>query len=638
MQSELNDNPKAGRNEPIAVVGMSCIFPGAPSLESFWQNIVNGNDAIREAGEGEWRAEKYRNKDGFGRVYCTRGGFITEYAQFNPIEFGIMPSSIQGGDPDQYLALRAAAEALRDAGYYHKNFDSERADIIIGRTMAPGAGSLNLIQHGQTVEQFMDVLKVVCPGLTSAELQSVKEKLEGGLQPCTAATIPAVMPNVLSGRIAAKLGFRGRNLVLDAACASSLIAVELCMQGLHANTADIAIAGGIHVNSHPYFYQMFCELGALSTSGEIRPFDERADGTILGEGVGMIVLKRLSDAVRDNNRIYAVIRGIGSSGDGRAGGSLAPNVAGEVLAMRRAFENAGVSPRTVELLEAHGTGTKVGDSVEMKAVEDVFGAAANGASRWCAVGSVKAMIGHTQAASGMAGLIKSALALHHRLLPPTLNVERPNSQVDWERSPCYINASAVEWTATSGESSPRRAGVSAFGFGGVNAHAVLEEFHHVGNYPPQPRIEPIAVGTVELRLKYPALTAESVKGTLSPVAATAGSVAAPPASMNPGSKPAPSLAPSLTPNMARRVALQTPLVDRPRTRIAGEESAVSRRANAVAAGSNGESKEAVLHSFIETMNAFQRDLLHSQENVMLGYLDESKLRTASRVVDKKQDE
>lgn len=637
MHSKLNDNPKAGRNEPIAVVGMSCIFPGAPSLESFWQNIVNGNDAIREAGEGEWRSEEYRGKDGFGRVYCTRGGFITEYAQFNPIEFGIMPSSIQGGDPDQYLALRAAAEALRDAGYYHKNFDAERADIIIGRTMAPGAGSLNLIQHGQTIEQFMDVLKVVCPRLTSAELQSVKEKLEGGLQPCTAATIPAVMPNVMSGRIAAKLGFRGRNLVLDAACASSLIAVELCMQGLHANTADIAIAGGIHVNSHPYFYQMFCELGALSTSGAIRPFDERADGTILGEGVGMIVLKRLSDAVRDNNRIYAVIRGIGSSGDGRAGGSLAPNVAGEVLAMRRAFENAGVSPRTVELLEAHGTGTKVGDSVEMKAVDEVFGAAANGASRWCAVGSVKAMIGHTQAASGMAGLIKSALALHHRLLPPTLNVERPNSQVDWDRSPCYINASAVEWRSPSsdGESSPRRAGVSAFGFGGVNAHAILEEFHHVGNYPPQPRIEPIAVGTVELRLKYPALTAESLKGvTLSPVSKTAGTAASPLASTNADPTPPPNLASNLAP----RAALQTTPGDRPRARLAREESALSRRGAAVGAGSNGESKDAVLHSFIETMNAFQRELLHTHENVMIGYLDESKLQMSSKVVDKKQDE
>lgn len=613
MQSNLNDKANSGRNEPIAVVGMSCIFPGAPSLESFWQNVVRGQDAIREAGEGEWHGEKYRSKDGFGRIYCTKGGFITEYAQFNPIEFGIMPSSIQGGDPDQYLALRAAAEALRDAGYYHKNFDAERADIIIGRTMAPGAGSLNLIQHGQTVEQFMDVLTALCPQLTVAELNSVKQKLEDGLPPCTAATIPAVMPNVLSGRIAAKLGFRGRNLVLDAACASSLIAVELCMQGLHANTADIAIAGGIHINSHPYFYQMFCELGALSTSGAIRPFDERADGTILGEGVGMIVLKRLSDAERDGNRIYAVIRGIGSSGDGRAGGSLAPNVAGEVLAMRRAFENAGVSPRTVELLEAHGTGTKVGDSVEMKAVQEVFGAAANGATRWCAVGSVKAMIGHTQAASGMAGLIKSALALHHRLLPPTLNVEHPNSQVDWEQSPCYINHSAVEWAATSrGDGlAPRRAGVSAFGFGGVNAHAVLEEFHHAGNYPPQPRLAPIAVGTVSLCLRYPELKAGPLKETtLSPGAvpnrsvATSNSVISPPPATNRG------------PTALRAPA---PGACSP-SRIACEAS--DRTSVAVGGNGGGESKEAVLHSFIETVSTFQRNLLQTQENVMIGYLEE----------------
>lgn len=619
MQSNLKGETKGGRNEPIAVIGMSCIFPGAATLESFWDNVVNGHNAIREAGESEWDGEFYRRKNGFGKIYCTKGGFITEYAQFNPIEFGIMPSSIQGGDPDQYLALRAAAEALRDAGYYHKNFDAERADIIIGRTMAPGAGSLNLIQHGQTIEQFVDVLATVCPRLTAGEVQSIREKLIDGLPPCTAATIPAVMPNVLSGRIAAKLGFRGRNLVLDAACASSLIAVELCMQGLHANTADIAIAGGIHVNSHPYFYQMFSELGALSNNGVIRPFDENADGTILGEGVGMIVLKRLSDAVRDNNRIYAVIRGIGSSGDGRAGGALAPSVAGEALAMRRAFENAGVSPRTIELLEAHGTGTKIGDSTEMKAVEEVFSAAAQGASRWCAVGSVKSMIGHTQAASGMAGLIKSALALYHRILPPTLNVERPNSQVDWERSPCYINRTAIEWASTGGADSgdrvPRRAGVSAFGFGGVNAHAILEEFHQAGMHPAQPPLNPLTPGTVELNLGFPSMKAQGLKQLKLASGAVSLSPVAP--SHTQGSED--------TADRARRL-------DRPGQEREVEASGRNQIDRPAFPGNCGQSKDAVVHSFIETMTEFQRNLLNTQESVMVGYLDQTRQRSASTLV------
>lgn len=619
MQSNLKGKTKRGSNEPIAVIGMSCIFPGAATLESFWENVVNGHNAIREAGEREWDGEFYRRKDGFGKIYCTKGGFITEYAQFNPIEFGIMPSSIQGGDPDQYLALRAAAEALRDAGYHHRNFDAERADIIIGRTMAPGAGALNLIQHGQTIEQFVDVLTAVCPRLTAVEVQSIREKLADGLPPCTAATIPAVMPNVLSGRIAAKLGFRGRNLVLDAACASSLIAVEMCMQGLHANSADIAIAGGIHVNSHPYFYQMFSALGALSNNGVIRPFDENADGTILGEGVGMIVLKRLSDAVRDNNRIYAVIRGIGSSGDGRAGGALAPSVAGEALAMTRAFDNAGVSPRTIELLEAHGTGTKIGDSTEMKAVEEVFGAAAQGASRWCAVGSVKSMIGHTQAASGMAGLIKSALALYHRILPPTLNVERPNSQVDWKRSPCYINRTATKWASTgatdSGEPVPRRAGVSAFGFGGVNAHAILEEFHQAGMYSEPSPLNPLAPGTVELNLGFPSMKAEGLKQLKLASAAI---------SLSP-------VAPSGT-QASKDIADRARRLNRPGREREVEASGRNQKDRPVLSGNSGQSNDAVVHSFIETMTEFQRNLLNTQESVMVGYLDQTRQRSASTLV------
>ncbi|MBX9686160.1 MAG: polyketide synthase, partial [Candidatus Obscuribacterales bacterium] len=358
---------ETGEKKPaIAIIGMSCIFPGAPSLLSYWENIASGVDSLREPNESEWNPQFYKNKNAgvFGKIYCTKGGFITEYADFDPLEFGIMPASLKGSDPDQFLALRAAAEALKDAGYNHKTFDAEKADVIIGRTMAPGVGSLNLIQHGQTIDQVLDILKTVAPHLNEKELGEIELGLRAGLQPCNADTIPAVMPNVLSGRIAAKLGFRGRNMVLDAACASSLIAVETAVQALLSGQSDIAIAGGVHINSSPYFYQMFCELGALSQQGEIRPFDDSADGTILGEGVGMVVLKRLEDALRDKNKVYAVLKGIGSSSDGRGAASLAPNVEGEALAMRRAYEMAGFSPAGVELLEAHGTGTRAGDRAE----------------------------------------------------------------------------------------------------------------------------------------------------------------------------------------------------------------------------------------------------------------------------------
>jgi acyl transferase domain-containing protein len=573
----------------VAIVGMSCIFPGAASLNLFWENITGGFDAVREPRSQEWSASFYRDKpeSAFGRIYCSKAGFITEHAQFDPLEFGIMPASLKGSDPDQFLALRVAAEALRDAGYDCKTFDGERAEIVIGRTMAPGVGSLNLIQHGQTVDQIMDVVRAVAPRLGCAELEAIAERLHGGLQPCNADTIPAVMPNVLSGRIAGKLGFRGRNFVLDAACASSLIAVEMTMQSLISGQADLAIAGGVHVNSSPYFSQMFCELGALSPSGTIRPFDDEADGTILGEGVGMVVLKRLADAEKDGNRIYAVIRGIGSASDGRGGGSLAPSIEGEALAMKRAYEMAGISPRTVGLLEAHGTGTRAGDRAEMKAVEQVFADSQENSSHWCALGSVKSMIGHTQAASGMAGLIKVALALHHKTLPQTLHFSKPNTQIDWSKSPCYMMTETRPWPEPKIEEEPgrpRRAAVSSFGFGGINAHAVLEE------YPAGPAarsVEParLPAGTtarmVNLSLGYPALTAEALKGLklesgLAPLAL-----------------PAPAAAPAPLSAERKSAAAQTLTADR----------------------------NAVLRAYIETLDTFHQNALGVQERVMLSYLN-----------------
>ncbi len=572
--------------QPIAIVGMSCIFPGAPSLDQFWQNIVGGIDSIREVSSSEWDATTYRNKSSFGKIYCSRGGFITEYADFNPLEFGIMPSSLRGADPDQFISLRVAAEALRDAGYHHKSFDGERAEIILGRTMAPGAGSLNLIQHGQTVDQVTEILTAVCPQLREDQLELIAQRLKDGLKPCNADTIPAVMPNVLSGRIANKLGFRGRNLILDAACASSLIAVEEAINRLLAGHADLAIAGGVHINSHPYFYQMFCELGALSSSGTIRPFDDNADGTILGEGVGMVVLKRLDDALRDENRIYAVIRGIGSSSDGRGGGTLAPNIAGEALAMRRAYDMAGVSPRTVELLEAHGTGTRLGDFVEMKAVQQVFcdesqdARSDAGTKPWCAIGSVKSMIGHTQAASGVAGLIKAALALYHRVLPPTLNVGTPNTQFDWNKSPCYINNSQRTWN-TEGEAieraTPRRAAVSAFGFGGVNAHAILEEFHFVETTPSTALVQTSPGGMVKLALDYPSLSSRSLNGL------------------------------QFESDELENESLDDTSADDCRNNTSFKPS----------------TEDNIVHSYIQNMGAFQQNLLNVQENVMLSYLNDS---------------
>ncbi len=474
----------------IAIVGMSCLFPGASNLSQFWTNIVNGVDATRDATADEWNPDKFYNQNptSFEQIYCKRGGFITELADFDPLKYGVMPNSISGSDPDQLLALRVATEALADAGYSNKQYDGNRAEVILGRTSAPGAGSMNMIQHGETIQQVVDVIRSLHPEYTQEQIILLEQGLKSSLNNCSSDTIPAVMPNILAGRIAGRLGFKGKSTVLDSACASSLIAVEMAVNDLIAGSCDLALAGGIHVNAFAVFYQMFCGLGALSKQENIRPYDDKADGTLLGEGLGMVVLKRYEDAIAHGDRIYAVITGIGSSSDGQGTSMLAPSVEGEALALRRAYEMAGVSPSTIGLLEGHGTGTPSGDAAEIQAIQRVFGESESG-NAWCAIGSVKSMIGHTQAASGVAGLIKTALALYHKILPPTLNVDTPTTQIDWQKSPCYINSKTRTWIHSKTPftipqkdqhkwdlySSPRRAAVSAFGFGGVNAHTILEE-------------------------------------------------------------------------------------------------------------------------------------------------------------------
>jgi acyl transferase domain-containing protein/phosphopantetheinyl transferase len=473
----------------IAIVGMSGIYSSANNLVDFWKAIVRGTDCTRLVRENEWLRDDYynRNSTSFEQAYCGRGGFI-DGIEFDPVKYGVMPNSVNGADVDQFAALRVACEALIDAGIDRTHFNGERAEVLVGRVGAPGNGVMNMIQCGTTIIEFIDILKHLHPEHTEEELKVLATALRNSLQPCSADTIPGVMPNILAGRIAGRLGFRGRSMVIDSACASSLIAIETGVRDLQSGMCDLVLAGGVHINSLAVFYQMFCGLGALSRREIISPFDDEADGTLLGDGVGMVVLKRLGDAIENGDRIYAVIKGVGSSSDGLGTSMLAPSWAGEALAMERAYEMAQVSPHTVGLLEAHGTATPTGDVTEMTAVQKVFKADETH-RQWCALGSVKSNFGHTQAAAGVAGIMKTALALYQKILPPTLNVSNPNKQIDWQNSPCYVNSRARIWIhpqvhakvdlkkypGLNFDTPPRRAAVSAFGFGGVNAHVVLEE-------------------------------------------------------------------------------------------------------------------------------------------------------------------
>ncbi len=473
-KSDIKADPSpVSAGADIAIIGMAGLFPGAPDVQTFWENIVSKIDAISDAPEN-WEGSAFYDPDSSAndRIYCKRGGFLND-VYFKPADFGIMPLAVDGADPDHFIGLMVATDALADAGYSYGDFDGERTQVIVGRGTYINRAFTNQLQHCFVIDQTLRLLKELHPEHSNSELDEIKQQLKASLAPFNNEVAPGLVPNVLTGRIANRLDFMGANYTVDAACASSLLSTDLAIQALRNGKCDMALVGGANVATAAPTYMLFCGLDALSRKGQIRPFDQDADGTLLGEGFGMLVLKRRSDAERDEDRIYALIKGVGVASDGRARALLAPRVEGEELAIRRAYEEARISPETVELVEAHGTGTPVGDGVEIEALTRVFG---TGIVRrpWCALGTVKSMIGHLIPAAGIAGLIKTALAIYHKTLPATLHCESPNPKFGLERTPFYINGETRPWI--HGSATPRRAGVNAFGFGGINAHAILEEY------------------------------------------------------------------------------------------------------------------------------------------------------------------
>lgn len=471
--------------EDVAIVGMACLFPGAPDLATYWQNIVSKVDSITDPPPEAWDAAVFYDPASTAndRVYCKRGGFLGPLASFDPLEHGVMPLTVQGGEPDQWLALRVAREALLDAGYGAEIPERHRTAVIVGKGTYLNRGNFNVVQHGTVVDQTLQVLHTLHPEYTQADLQCLREELKRQLPPFNADTVPGLIPNITVGRIANRLDLMGPSYTVDAACASSLIAIDMAVQELLTQQCDLALVGGVHVVTPVPVLMVFCHLNALSRREQIRPFDAEADGTILGEGIGMVVLKRRKDAERDGHRIYAVIKGTGIASDGRGMSVMAPRLEGEVLALQRAYARAAIAPRTVGLIEAHGTGTPVGDATEIKALTEVFGPR-DGALPSCALGSVKSMVGHLMPAAGMAGLIKAALALYHKVRPPTLHVNAPNAELALDHTPFYINTETRPWIHDV-STAPRRAGVNAFGFGGINAHVILEECPVTDDATPQ---------------------------------------------------------------------------------------------------------------------------------------------------------
>ncbi|WP_347807235.1 SDR family NAD(P)-dependent oxidoreductase [Pseudomonas sp. CAU 1711] len=464
QQEQLEVAVEPGAPADIAIIGMGAILPGANTTREYWQNILTKVDAITEIPSHRWDWRLYfdDNRHAPDKIYSRWGGFLDDLV-FDPTRYGMPPKSIESVDPMQLMALDIARQTLADAGYERRDFNREKASVIIGAS--GGAGDVGM-QYG---------LRSELPRF-SGELPG---EIAGRLPQWTEDTFAGILINVMAGRIANRLDFGGVNFATDAACASSLAAVYQGINELLSGRSDLVIAGGVDTVQGPFGYLCFSKTQALSPRGRCRTFDESADGIVISEGIAMLALKRLSDAERDGDRVYAVIKGMAGSSDGKAKGLTAPLPAGQLRAMRRAYQQAGFGPDSVGLFEAHGTGTVAGDTAELDSTTALLREAGSRPAQ-AVVGSVKTMIGHTKATAGVAGMIKAALALHHRVLPPHLGVQSPNPVLKQDDSPLCLLDEAQPWLARAGL--PRRAAVSAFGFGGTNFHAVLEEY--AGEYRP----------------------------------------------------------------------------------------------------------------------------------------------------------
>jgi len=457
---------------PIAIIGQAAVFAKAATLSEYWDNILNKIDGITEVPPSRWNTDDYYDPDPTAedKTYCKMGGFIPDI-DFDPLEFGLPPNLLEVTDSSQLLGLVVARDAMEDAGYgLGREFNRENTGVVLGV-----AGGQKLITDLTSRLQYPIWQRVLeSSGISPEDTEIIIEKIKLAYAPWNENSFPGLLGNVIAGRIANRLDLGGMNSVVDAACASSLAAVKTSVSELIEGRADMMITGGVDADNSPFTYLCFSKTPAFSPSQKIRPFDQESDGMLIGEGLGMVVLKRLEDAERDNDRIYAIIRGVGSSSDGKYKSIYAPRPSGQSLAIERAYQEAGFAPQSISLIEAHGTGTKAGDPAEFDGLKAVFGTP-NGNKQSIAIGSVKSQIGHTKAAAGAAGLIKTALSLHHKVLPPTLNVKQPSQVLGIEETHFYINTETRPWF-TGGNGNTRKAAVSAFGFGGTNFHIVLEEY------------------------------------------------------------------------------------------------------------------------------------------------------------------
>ncbi|NKF21413.1 SDR family NAD(P)-dependent oxidoreductase [Solimonas sp. C16B3] len=454
--------PAAPVSEPkpanVAIVGIGVVLPKANNADDYWHNVLHKVSVIREAPESRWDWKLFfdENRQTRDKVYSKWGGFLEEIA-FDPMRFGIPPKSMKSIDPMQLLALEGASRALDDAGYASGGFDRNTTSVVLGSS--GGAGELGL-QYGLRSEM-------------PRYIADIPDDVRDRLPEWTEESFAGVLPNVAAGRITNRLDFGGINMTVDAACASSLAAINIAVEELESGRSSMVLAGGFDTTQSIYGFTTFAKTQALSPTGQPRTFDEGADGIAISEGVVIVALKRLADAEAAGDRIYAVIKSTAGSSDGKALGLTAPRSEGQMRALDRAYAKAGFRPTTLGLVEAHGTGTAVGDRAEAQTITRAL-ANENAVPKSVALGSVKTLLGHTKAAAGVAGLTKVALSLYHRTLPAHHGVTQPIAPIADPKSAVYLLKNPKPWVASPDH--PRRGASSAFGFGGTNFHAVLEEY------------------------------------------------------------------------------------------------------------------------------------------------------------------
>lgn len=460
---------RAGRDGEIAIVGMACRFPGAPSLSAYWRLVREGRNAFGPVPADRWNHDAFFStvQRAVDRYYVPTGGFIDDVRSFAAMEFAIPPRRVEVMDPQQRLALECAWHALVDAGYAATIDNANNGRPLdrrrVGTYLGLCAIEFRVMLATRITAQLMAVGDLG-EGAGSPEEAKRLGTYVDRVVPSRAFSAPGVLGNMAAAAVAQELDLGGPAFTLDAACASALVAVHDAITYLRSGQVDAALAGGVYVNLTPEHLVAFSRIGAISAKGNCRPFDAAADGFVQGEGVGFVMLKRLEDALRDADRIYAVIRGTGCNNDGRGDGPMSPRQEGQEAVIAEAWRDAGLDAREIGYVEAHGTGTSVGDKTELSALR----AALAGRGHGVPLGSAKANIGHTMSAAGIAGLVKAALAVHHAEVPPLANWATPHPDHDLDDGVFSIPTAASAWSGT------RVATVSSFGFGGTNAHLVLQ--------------------------------------------------------------------------------------------------------------------------------------------------------------------